>query len=319
MNAPSSYLHRETLIFATYYAPRGRIRLYRVAGEIAQRYLNPNDLVIGIIGREGAGKSTLIKGLFPGLELTNDDDGINVRPTPLFGFNPADPFSDHTFHIDARYERAFRQQYEIVEAVNAAVNHGRRVIIEHFDLIYPALGFNAQVIFAIGEEIIVARPTVFGPFPDKIKAIVDKTIEYRLMAHSAEDITSHVLAQDYGYTPRMLHSDVRHGFVINFRERPAIDLEDLEAKVKAVIAKDVPIHPAGRDCIRVGDWEIRCTGTRTHVATSGRIENFRLLRELKYDPISKEYLLVGRVGRRQVIGFEDMVDIGGLFDGDDDL
>ncbi len=319
MNAPRPYLHRETLIFATYYAPRGRVRLYKVAGELAQRYLSPNDLVIGIIGGEGAGKSTLIKGLFPGLELTNDDDGINVRPTPLFGFNPGDPFSGHTFHIDARYERAFHQPYELVEAISAAVAHGRRVIIEHFDLIYPALGYNAQVIFAIGEEIIVARPTVFGPFPDKIKAVVDKTIKYRLMAHSAEDITSHILEQDYGYTRPVLHSDVRHGFVINFPEQPAIDLGELEGKVRAVIAKDVPIHPAGEDRIRVGDWEIQCTGTRTHAPSSGRIENFRLLREFKYDPLSKEYLLVGRVGKKQVIGFEDMADIAGLFEGDDNV
>ena len=55
------------------------------------------------------------------------------------------------------------------------------------------------------------------------------------------------------------------------------------------------------------------------VSRSSALASRRFLLNVKYDPISKEYLLVGRVGRRQVIGFEDMVDIGGLFDGDDDL
>jgi hypothetical protein len=318
MPVPTHYVHREQLIFATYYAPRGRARLYKVASELAQRYLSPNDLLIGIIGLEGSGKSTLIKGLFPGLELTNDDDGINVRPTPLFNFDPAEPFSGHTFHIDVRYERAFHQVYEIVDAINKALEHDRRVIVEHFDLIHEPLGFNAQVIFAVGEEIIVARPTIFGPFPDKIKAIVDTTIKYRLMAHSAEDITSHILETEYGFTRPVLHSDVRHGFVINFPEKPAIDLAALEAKAKAIIAADVPICPAGEDLIRIGDWTIRCTGTRTHVKRSGQIEQFRLLKEFKYDPLSKEYLLVGRVGERPGTGFEAMAGISGLFEGEQD-
>ena len=42
----------ETLIYAVYYAPRGRLRLYMVASELAQRYLYPTDLVVGIIGRK---------------------------------------------------------------------------------------------------------------------------------------------------------------------------------------------------------------------------------------------------------------------------
>jgi ribosome biogenesis GTPase A len=62
----------ETLMYAVYYAPRGRMRLYMVASELSQRYLYPTDLVVGIIGAEGSGKSTLIKGLFPGLEACAD-------------------------------------------------------------------------------------------------------------------------------------------------------------------------------------------------------------------------------------------------------
>jgi ABC-type uncharacterized transport system ATPase subunit len=35
--------------------------------EIAERHLFPTDLLVGIIGAEGAGKSTLIRGIFPAL------------------------------------------------------------------------------------------------------------------------------------------------------------------------------------------------------------------------------------------------------------
>ncbi len=172
----SASQYSETLIYATYYAPRGRQRLYLLGAELAHRYLLPSDLLVGIIGAEGSGKSTLIRGLFPGLELTNDDDGVNVRPAQLYGFSADDYFAPHTFHIDVRYERAFRQNWQIAEAITAAVSHGRRVVVEHFDLIHEALGYNAQIIFGIGEEVIVARPSVFGPFPDAIKAVVDRTV-----------------------------------------------------------------------------------------------------------------------------------------------
>ncbi|MGB8958673.1 MAG: hypothetical protein WCC00_06630 [Candidatus Aminicenantales bacterium] len=307
-------VHRETLLYALYYAPRGSNRLYMVAAELAQKYLTPTDLLIGILGAEGSGKSTLIKGLFPGLELTNDDEGINVRPTPLYDFDPADPFSGHTFHVDVRYELAFHQKYELAEAILKAIGHGRRVVVEHFDLIYEALGHNAQVLIGIGEEIIVARPTVFGPFPQAIKTIVDKTIKYRLMAHSAEDITCMILEEDYKIPFPPLHSDVRQGFVLNFKERPDVDLHELEKKVLAIIAKDIPISPCADNTISIGDHMVPCTGTRTHVRSSGKIENFRLIKEYRYDQISKEYYVIGLIGKRGEDALEDLIDVEGIYE-----
>ena len=305
---------KDPLISAIYYAPRGRMRLFALGKELAQRYLYPTDLLIGIIGSAGVGKSTLIRGLFPGLELTNDDEGINVQPTPLYEFDPADPFSGHTFHVDARYELAFHQKYELAEAILKAVSHGRRVVVEHFDLIYEALGHNAQVLVGIGEEIIVARPTVFGPFPQAIKSVVDRTIKYRLMAHSAEDITCLILEEDYKIPFPPLHSDVRQGFVLNFKERPEVDLDELERKVKAIIAKDVPLSPCGENTISIGEGTMPCTGTRTHVSSSGKIENFRLLKEYRYDHISKEYYVIGLVGKRGEDAFEDLIDVEGIYE-----
>ncbi len=305
----------DTLIYSTYYAPRGRQRLYLMAAKLSQRYLYPNDLLIGVIGAEGAGKSTLIKGLFPGMELTNDDDGMNVKVSPIYGFNAGDYFSGHTFHLDARYELAFKQKFEIVEAINNVIQHERRVVIEHFDLIYEALGYNAQVIFGIGEEVIVARPSVFGPFPAGIKAVVDKTIKFRKMAHSAEDLTSYFLERDYNIKPLHLHSDVKHGFVIRFPEKIKIDIADIEKKVLKIIGEDRSIQVSGEDCISFGDIRIECTGVRTHVKSTGLIEKFRLLKKLQFDHISKSYLLVGMVGDREIAGFENISNVMETSDG----
>ena len=303
----------ETLIYAVYYAPRGRLRLYRLGRDIAERHLFPTDLLVGIIGAEGAGKSTLIRGLFPGLELTNDDEGINLRTAPIFDFNETDRFGPHTYHIDVRYEQAFHQLWEIAEVVTEAIKHRRRVIVEHFDLLYPHLDFNAQIILGIGEEVVVARPNVFGPHPDAIKEIVYHTVKYRKMAHSAEDITSLILSKDYGIPIPQFHSDVKHGFVIGFSEPPPIiDLKKLEADVNSYIARDLPIVPVGENHIRIGGEIMECTGVRTHVTSSGQIESFRLLPALRFNPIEREHLLVGIVGDgREDAGFDHILKIAG--------
>ena len=302
----------ETLIYAVYYAPRGRLRLYRLGRDIAERHLFPTDLLVGIIGAEGAGKSTLIRGVFPGLELTNDDEGINLRAAPLFDFDEADRFGPHTYHIDVRYEQAFHQLWEIAEAVATAIRHQRRVVVEHFDLLYPHLNFNAQIILGIGEEVVVARPNVFGPHPEAIREIVYRTVKFRKMAHSAEDITSLILSRQYGYPIPDLHSDVKHGFVIGFADPPAIDLKKLEADVLDYIRRDLPIMPADEEHIRIGDEVMECTGIRTHMKSTGEIESFRLLPELRFDPIDRRHLLVGVVGdAREEPGFDRILKIVG--------
>ena len=70
-------------LYSIYFAPRGNVRMAELGMQIAQQYLRPMDRLIGVIGDAGSGKSMLIKGMFPGLELTNDDEGVNVRPLPI--------------------------------------------------------------------------------------------------------------------------------------------------------------------------------------------------------------------------------------------
>ncbi len=292
----------ENLRDANYYAPRGRKRLFLLGSQLAQRYLQASDYLIGIIGSEGSGKSTLIKGLFPGLELTNDDDGLNVRSTPIFDFSEDEFFCPHTYHLDIRYELAFHQMHEIVDAIKRVLQAQKRVIVEHFDLVYPHLGHNAQLIIAIGEEVSIYRPTIFGPSPIKMKEKVDKEVRYRLMAHSAEDLVGFLLEKMYGVRPQFLHSDVPHGFMLKFKNKPNIDLHELEKNVLESIGNNIDICAGKGDHISLGGEEVVCTGKRLHVKSTGEIKNFRLYKDFIFDPISEMYLMVAMVGEEELGG-----------------
>ncbi|MDU2066597.1 MAG: alanine-tRNA synthetase second additional domain-containing protein, partial [Sporomusaceae bacterium] len=195
-------------MYASYFAPRGRNRIYDLGQQLSERYLSPLDRLIGIIGGPGAGKSSLVKGMFPGLELTNDDDGVNIRPLPLLKNIDKGFFNSHTYHVDIRFEMAFTQLHVLAEAVQKALSHGKRVIVEHFDLLYPALEVNADVLFGVGGEVIAVRPTVFGPLPQEVLEVVTHTLRYRKMAHTAEDLTAMILRNDYNAILDFSHRDV---------------------------------------------------------------------------------------------------------------
>ena len=287
---------RPTHILSTYYAPRGAHRMYSLGQQIAQMYLSPNDKLIGFIGEAGSGKSALIRGMFPGLDLTNDDNGVYIRPLPLleqdrgFAF-----FSPHTYHVDIRFENGFTQMSELAEAITEALDKGRRVIVEHFELVYPLLGANANLLIGVGESVLIARPNIFGPDPEEIRQVVYKSLPYRLMAHSAEDICE-MCIDGFDYV-RCGHDDVRHGFALYFpNERPNFDIIELENKVNDIIAQNLPITYVDDSHISIGDHLHPCDGPRVHVHHTGQIENFRLMHHLLYDKFKRRYMLVGCVG-----------------------
>jgi len=64
MKLSQGTVHRETLLYATYYA-RAAATGCTCRRRAGQEVSHPTDLLIGIMGSEGSGKSTLIKGLFP--------------------------------------------------------------------------------------------------------------------------------------------------------------------------------------------------------------------------------------------------------------
>lgn len=281
-------------LYSLYFAPRGAVRMMEMGMQIAQRHLSAFDRLIGVVGEAGSGKSILIKGMFPGLQLSNDDNGVNVRPLPILDMGGEGFFEPHTYHIDMRFEMAFTQLHVLADAVTEAVHRGKRVVVEHFELLYPHIDMNAELLIGVGEEMIVTRPTVFGPLPQDLADIAHRSIKYRRMAHTAEDLVERYLWDPYH--DEYSHSDVRHGFVLEFDKCPDIDLEDMERWVKDQIAQDVPVCFVDDEHIRFGEKLHRCTGPRMHVSSTGQIENFQLLHEFKFDPINSKFLIVGLVG-----------------------
>lgn len=287
-------------IYSVYFAPRGRERLMSLGEQIAHLHLSYKDRLIGIIGDSGSGKSLVIKGIFPGVALSNDDDLIAMDK--VMQVRPADldhDFKTATYHIDMRFQMAFTQMYEIVDFVQGALSNNRRVVVEHFDLLYPYLKTNADILIGIGEEIIVTRPTLFGPLPRDIYNVVIPSLQKRKMAHTAEDLTAYVLqeiSQIPFYSFKNVNSDVRGGFVLNFPLKLEVDLNEVEKNVQDLLSQDLPISYHDENHIQIGDSIIiPCTGPRIHVRNTSEIEHFRLLKEFKYDKTSGRYALVGTV------------------------
>ena len=284
-------------ILSSYFAPRGHNRMYTLGMQLAQLYLSPFDKLIGIIGEAGSGKSALIRGMFPGLELTNDDNGVYVRPLPLL--DQGGPFafvSPHTYHLDIRFENGFTSMRELADAIMTAHRKGKRVIVEHFDLIAPLLGINADLLIGVGEEVVLSRPTVFGPEPEHIRSMVYKSLPFRLMSHTAEDLCEMLLPPED--LARCEHDDVMNGFVLTFRDyAPNIDLRELEKKMFDLIEQDLPVAYKDENHVTIGDRVHYCTGPRTHVRSTGQIKDFHLLYHFLHDRKNRKFLLVGCVGQ----------------------
>jgi len=284
----------DSLKEAIHFAPRGKKRLLDLGNLISQRYLRWEDKLIGIIGGQGAGKSLLLRGMFPGLELVNDDYSINKRPMPLLEDVEEGNFRYHTYHVDVRFENAFNQLGTIARTIQQGLEKERRIVVEHFDLIYPILKRNAQILVGIGEEVIITRPTILGPEPKEIGGVVFKSLKYRKRAHTAEDLTSLVF-ENLGFKTPVVHSDVYHGFVFQFDKAVEIDLQKVEDKVKEYIRKDLLVSFLDEGHIEIGDISYPCTGPRIHVSRTGEINNFRLNHQWIECPVTKKYLLVGRI------------------------
>ena len=297
-----SYSHRmqRNLIQTSYFAPRGKSRMYDLGMQMGQMYLSPYDRLIGVIGDAGSGKSALIHGMFPGLELTNDDDGVNVRPLPILDVTEQHGFyTPHTYHLDIRFEMGFTQPHILAEAIMDAVRMEKRVIIEHFDLIRPLLPRNADLLIGVGEQVVVTRPNMFGPEPSELSAIVHSSLRYRLMAHTAEDLCEMCLPTELLHVCH--HDDIHHGFIMSFYEYPPqIDLAEMERRVLADIANDLPVAYADESHIRVGTRLHSCNGPRTHVTSTGAIEGFRLYPDIIFDDQRNRYLVVGFVGENSL-------------------
>ena len=287
-------LIQEYMVSSQYFAPRGRERLMFLGEQIAHKHLHYSDSLIGIVGDAGSGKSSLINGMFPGLELSNDDDIINPRKIMQVRDLMQDIPDAATYHLDMRFQMAFTQMYEIVDFVKAVLKMKRRVVIEHFNLLYEALGINADIIVGIGEEIIVTRPTIFGPIPESIYEIVHTSLKFRKMAHTAEEVVAQILQSEFGIsTDDFYSSDIRNGFVLKFLKDPKVDLDKLEILSQEMLLQNLDVSYFDEDHIKMGDKIIPCDGARFHVNNTSEIEHFSLLKGLIQDPKTKLFNLIG--------------------------
>ena len=287
-------LLQEYMVSAQYFAPRGRERLMFLGEQIAHKHLHYDDRLIGIVGDAGSGKSSLINGMFPGLELSNDDDIINPRKIMQVRDLMQDLPDAATYHLDIRFQMAFTQMYEIVDFVNNVLDKNRRIVIEHFNLLYKALGINADIIVGIGEEIIVTRPTIFGPIPQSIYEIVHESLKFRKMAHTAEEVVAQVLMNNFGVSiDDFYSSDIRNGFVLKFNKEPNVDLQKLEILSQEMLSQNLDVSYYDEDHIQMGDKIIPCDGARFHVNNTSEIENFSLLKKLMKEPKSNVFNLIG--------------------------
>ncbi|HOJ92255.1 MAG TPA: alanine-tRNA synthetase second additional domain-containing protein [Dictyoglomaceae bacterium] len=280
---------------AIYYAPRGEARLMLLGSIIVQNFLFPSDKLIGVIGDAGAGKSILIRGMFPGLNLTNDDEGVYRRPLPILDDYERGKFYEFIYHIDVRFEMAFTPVYILADAILSALNSGKKVVCEHFELLYPYLRRNADLLIGIGEEVIVSRPNLFGPEPKEIADTVFLSLGYRLRAHTAEDLVGLVLEEE-GYQKIIKgHGDIKHGFVINLEEKPMITLKEIERRVKKYMKDSLQVSYVDSQHIKIGEKIINCTGPRVHVRNTAEIQEFFLFPEYLYSKEDETFLLIGFV------------------------
>ncbi|MDR0239433.1 MAG: alanine-tRNA synthetase second additional domain-containing protein [Deltaproteobacteria bacterium] len=287
-------LIQEYSIYSLYFAPRGKERLLFLGDQIGRRHLQFTDRLIGIIGDAGSGKSSLIKGMFPGLELTNDDDRLDAKKIMQVR-DPEEDFNNATtFHLDMRFQIAFTQPHEIVYFVNRALERDRRVIVEHFNLLFPALQRSADLMVGIGEEILVVRPTVFGPLPQEVYELVHTSLKYRKMAHTVEDITIQILREEFHVERDLFFSsDIKNGFLLRFVTKIDLDFDTLSERIQQRLSENLPVRYLDENHIMIGESAIPCAGPRLHVRNTAEVEGFSLVRKFVWDERTATYCLVG--------------------------
>ena len=287
-------LIQEYSIYSLYFAPRGKERLLFLGDQIGRRHLLFADKLIGILGDAGSGKFSLIKGMFPGLELTNDDDRLDAKKIMRVRDQEEDFNNATTFHLDMRFQIAFTQMHEIVDFVKRAMERKRRVIVEHFNLLFPALQRPADLMVGIGEEILVVRPTVFGPLPQDVYELVHTSLKYRKMAHTVEDITIQILREEFHVDPdRFFSSDIKNGFLLRFAEKIELDFEKLSERIRRRLNENLQVRYLDENHIMIGESVTPCDGPRLHIQNTSEVEGFSLVKEFIRDEKTDTYCLVG--------------------------
>ena len=102
-----------------------------------------------------------------------------------------------------------------------------------------------------------------------------------------------------GYAQDGPRSDVRHGFVLEFENKPDVDVYELEKKVKDAVKQDLSVSYYDENHVQIGEMVLECLGPRMHVSSTGKIEDFTLVKDYPIDPRTGYYMLVGLIGKHR--------------------
>ena len=73
-------------------------------------------------------------------------------------------------------------------------------------------------------------------------------------------------------------------------------MDEIEGKVLDLIRQDLPITPYDEEHVKIGDVVMHCTGPLMQVESTGKIENFSLIKDFYYEPRFRYYVVAGTVG-----------------------
>ena len=68
-------------------------------------------------------------------------------------------------------------------------------------------------------------------------------------------------------------------------------------KVREAVKKDLPVSYYDENHVQIGDYIMECLGPRMHISSTGKIEDFTLLKEYPQDPATGYYMLIGLIGK----------------------
>ena len=89
-----------------------------------------------------------------------------------------------------------------------------------------------------------------------------------------------------------------NGRITEFEEKPDVDLYVLEKKVKEAVQQDLPVSYYDVTHVQIGDYILECLGPRMHITSTGKIEDFTLVKDYPQDPRNGYYMLVGILGKQ---------------------
>ena len=175
-------------IYSTYFAPRGRSRIYTLGMQIAQLYLSPFDQIIGFIGEAGSGKSVLDQGHVPGIELTNDDDASTSARSRFFEQEAKRDLPRRTPTIWTSASRRLPSARAGGRRPAGCPGAASASSLSILTLIYPLLGINANLLIGVGEQIVITRPNLLALCRRSVRNRLSVASFIVPMAHSAEGI-----------------------------------------------------------------------------------------------------------------------------------